>query len=77
MMIKSNFLFFIWIFAYMFFIVNPLYKHIGVIAYSVIEYPPCLAVAALVIIIPLGFLSLADLVNKAVRKIMTRMSKEK
>lgn len=77
MKIKSNFLFFIWIFAFMSFIVNPLYKHLGVIAYSVIEYPPCLAVAVLVIIIPLGFLSLVDLVYNAVRKIVTRVSKEK
>lgn len=77
MKIQSKILFVIWVFAYMSFIVNPLYKHIGVIAYSVIEYPPCFAVAILVIIIPLGFLSLTDLIYNTVRKVVTRISKAK
>lgn len=76
MKIKSNLLFFIWIFAFMTFIVNPLYKHIGVMVYSVIEYPPCLAAAFLVIVIPIGCNSLIEWFYRTIRKLLTKKGSE-
>ena len=77
MMIKSNFLYSIWIFVLMFFIINPLFYCVGIVTASVIELPLLLTKAILLFVIPLGCYRLVDLVYNAVRKIVTRMSKEK
>ncbi|MGL5389105.1 MAG: hypothetical protein ACRDCA_25100 [Serratia sp. (in: enterobacteria)] len=77
MMIKSNFLYSTWIFVLVFFIVNPLFYCVGILAVSVIELPLWLTKAILLFVIPLGCFRLIDLVYNAVRKIVARMSKEK
>ncbi|OKP26341.1 hypothetical protein BSQ40_18985 [Serratia fonticola] len=77
MMIKSTFLFSIWIFVLMLFIINPLFYCVGILAVSVIELPSWLTKAILIFVIPLGCYRLVDLVYNAVRKIVARMSKEK
>lgn len=77
MMIKSTFLYNIWIFILMFFIINPLFYCVGILAVSVIELPSWLTKAILIFVIPLGCYRLVDLVYNAVRKIVARMSKEK
>ncbi len=77
MMIKSTFLYGIWIFILMFFIINPLFYCVGILAVSVIELPSWLTKALLIFVIPLGCYRLVDLVYNAVRKIVARMSKEK
>ncbi len=76
-MIKSTFLFSIWIFVLMLFIINPLFYCVGILAVSVIELPSWLTKAILIFVIPLGCYRLVDLVYNAVRKIVARMSKEK
>lgn len=43
MMIKSNFLYSIWIFVLVLFIINPLFYCVGILAVSVIELPSWLA----------------------------------
>ncbi len=77
MMIKSTFLFSIWIFVLMLFIINPLFYCVGILAVSAIELPSWLTKAILIFVIPLGCYRLVDLVYNAVRKIVARMSKEK
>ncbi|OIX96124.1 hypothetical protein BFS14_01280 [Serratia fonticola] len=77
MMIKSTFLYNIWIFILMFFIINPLFYCVGILAVSVIELPSWLTKALLIFVIPLGCYRLVDLVYNAVRKIVARISKEK
>jgi hypothetical protein len=77
MMIKSKFLYSIWIFVIVFFIINPLYYCVGILAVSAIELPLWLIKTILVFVIPLGCYRLIDLVYKTVSKIVTRMSKEK
>lgn len=77
MMIKSTFLYGIWIFILMFFIINPLFYCVGILAVSVIELPSWLTKALLIFVIPLGCYRLVDLVYNAVRKIVARISKEK
>ncbi|ATM79067.1 Uncharacterised protein [Serratia fonticola] len=77
MMIKSTFLYSIWIFVLMLFIINPLFYCVGILAVSVIELPSWLTKAILIFVIPLGCYRLVDLVYNAVRKIVARMSKEK
>jgi len=77
MMIKSTFLYSIWIFVLMLFIINPLFYCVGILAVSVIELPSWLTKAILLFVIPLGCYRLVDLVYNAVRKIVARMSKEK
>ncbi|ALX94603.1 hypothetical protein AV650_14010 [Serratia fonticola] len=77
MMIKSTFLYNIWIFILMFFIINPLFYCVGILAVSVIELPSWLTKALLIFVIPLGCYRLVDLVYNAVRKIVVRISKEK
>ncbi|CAI0931950.1 Uncharacterised protein [Serratia fonticola] len=72
MMIKSKILFVMWIIVFVFFIVNPLFKYTGVMAYSVIELPPYLASIILVIVIPLGCLSLIDWISQLIRKLLTK-----
>ena len=76
-MIKSTFLYSIWIFVLMLFIINPLFYCVGILAVSVIELPSWLTKAILLFVIPLGCYRLVDLVYNAVRKIVARMSKEK
>ncbi len=77
MMIKSTFLYSIWIFVLMLFIINPLFYCVGILAVSVIELPSWLTKAILIFVIPLGCYRLVNLVYNAVRKIVARMSKEK
>lgn len=77
MMIKSNFLYSIWIFVLVLFIINPLFYCVGILTVSVIELPSWLTKTILVFVIPLGCYRLIDLVYNAVCKIVTRMSKEK
>jgi ABC-type multidrug transport system permease subunit len=77
MMIKSTFLYSIWIFVLVLFIINPLFYCVGILAVSVIELPSWLTKAILIFVIPLGCYRLVDLVYNAVRKIVARMSKEK
>jgi hypothetical protein len=77
MMIKSKILFVIWIIVFVFFIINPLFYCVGILAVSVIELPSWLTKTILVFVIPLGCYRLIDLVYNAVCKIVTRMSKEK
>lgn len=77
MMIKSTFLYSIWIFVLMLFIINPLFYCVGILAVSIIELPSWLTKAILIFVIPLGCYRLVDLVYNAVRKIVARMSKEK
>jgi hypothetical protein len=61
----------------MFFIINPLFYCVGILAVSVIELPSWLTKALLIFVIPLGCYRLVDLVYNAVRKIVARISKEK
>lgn len=77
MMIKSNFLYSIWIFFLILLIVNPLFYCVGILAFSVIELPLWLAKTILLFVIPLGCYRLIDLVYNAVCKVVCRMSKEK
>lgn len=77
MMIKSNFLYSIWIFVLMLFIVNPLLNCVGILPVSVIQLPIWLTKSILVFVIPLGCYRLIDLVYNAVRKVVARISKGK
>ena len=77
MMIKSNFLYSIWIFVLIFFIVNPLFSCVGILTASVIVLPSWLTKTILLFVIPLGCFRLIDLVYNAVRKVVTRISKAK
>lgn len=77
MMIKSNFLYSIWIFVLTLFIVNPLLNCVGILPVSVIQLPIWLTKSILVFVIPLGCYRLIDLVYNAVRKVVARISKGK